>query len=80
MPSRKASPRKSYPPMLSIVIKADIDTSLRESEELSNCKSMCGPYHFNLHEAVLASHSDYFRTAFKTGTFKVRRHCRDCLS
>ena len=71
MPSRKASPRKSQEPILLVESKADIDISLRDSEELSDCQLICGPYHFNLHKVVLASHSDYFRIAFKTGTFKV---------
>jgi len=44
---------------------------LRESEELSDCKLICGPYHFNLHKVILASQSDYFKAAFKQGTFKV---------
>ena len=52
-------------------IKADPDTRLRDSEELSDCTLICGPYHFNLHKFALASQSDYFKTAFKKGTFKV---------
>ena len=44
---------------------------LHESEEFSDCKLICGPYHFNLHRVILASQSDYFRAAFKQGTFKV---------
>ena len=46
-------------------------TRLHQSEEFSDCKLICGPYHFNLHKVILASKSDYFKAAFKHGTFKV---------
>lgn len=50
---------------------AELFGRLHQSEEFSDCKVICGPYHFKLHKVILASHSDYFKTAFKTGTFKA---------
>jgi hypothetical protein len=44
---------------------------LHQSEEFSDCKLICGPYHFNLHKVILASQTDYFKAAFRQGAFKV---------
>lgn len=56
----------------SIIYRTDSSCNrLHQSEEFSDCKLICGPYNFNLHKVILASQSDYFRTAFKQGTFEV---------
>lgn len=47
-------------------------TRFHISEEFSDCKIICGPYHFNVHKIILSVQSDYFRAALKRGTFKVR--------
>lgn len=44
---------------------------LHESEEYSDCKIICGQYQFNVHKLVLASQSEYFKTAFKKDSFKA---------
>jgi hypothetical protein len=44
---------------------------LRNTEEHSDCKVICGPYQYNLHKAVLVGQSEYFRAALKPGNFKA---------
>jgi hypothetical protein len=44
---------------------------LRDTEEHSDCKVICGPYHYNLHKTVLVAQSEYSRAALKPGNFKV---------
>jgi hypothetical protein len=55
------------PPMLELTAPP----RLRETEQFSDYKVVCGPYQFNLHKAVLSSQSEYFRVALKSGTFKL---------
>jgi len=44
----------------------------RDSEEYSDCKLICGTHEFKLHKIILMTQSEYFRSAFKKGAFKVR--------
>lgn len=47
-------------------------TRFHDSEEFSDCKIICGSYHFNVHKIILSVQSEYFRAALKRSTFKVR--------
>lgn len=73
--TKPALPSGYPPPECAFASNTDLFTRLHQSQEFSDCKIVCGPYHFNLHKVILASHSDYFKTAFKTGTFKVYSSC-----
>jgi len=52
---------------------------VHDAGDFSDCKIVCGWYEANVHKVVLGTQSDYFKTAFKKGTFKVcqpYRHTR----
>lgn len=56
--------------LLYLPFQTDFTTRLHESEAFSDCKVICGPYHFNTHKTILCSQSEYFLKALKSGTFK----------
>ena len=53
-------------------LEANIVSRARVSEEYSDCKLICGTDEFKLHKIILITQSEYFRSAFKKGAFKVR--------
>jgi hypothetical protein len=52
--------------------RADRSFRLYKSSEHADCTIICGSYSFRAHKAVLCSQSKFFKTALKSGTFKVR--------
>lgn len=54
--------------------QTDCMLRLYKTSEGSDCKIICGSYTFDAHRVVLRSQSEFFKTALKSGTFKVRYH------